>query len=275
MLQRLDSLDSFERGSFGVSIRAFFPELTEIYEASVSRIHELPPGPEKAECWLKPIARHAGADADVEAAVYLASRGQADLVDIDALRDSWHAAVCLDIQHGNPVGKVPKEVLDRARSQTVSLAEAATALTFDGELRRFFGFRDEEEDFIDATMFRAVEWFGITGFDPWLHALVSDLSRGPQYRIDHAPASWWLFFWCRSDLALNMAERQGLESWLWTLINGPLERDKPWRQPRRVGIAHRNRWGDYLSAKTQRGHGVATTILGTHDTRRWGFFGSL
>jgi nucleoside phosphorylase len=165
----------------------------------------------------------------VEAAVYLASRGYEGLVDVDTLRDSWHAAVCLDIEHGRAVRQVPEAVLERARSKTVSLAEAAEVLSFQGELPRFFSFLDQEENFIDAAMFRAVEWFGITGFEPWLKSLALELSGGPQYGIEHVSASWSLFFWCRSDLALTMAERQGLESWLWALINGPLERDKPWR----------------------------------------------
>lgn len=229
VLKRLDSLDSFKRSSFGVGICDFFPELSKVHKAVVSRIYDVQPGVNKAEFWLRPIAMHAGADADVEAAVYLASRGHSDSVDVDALRNSWHAAICLDIERGKPVGKVPEDVLERARTKTVSLSEAATVLTFQGTLPRFFGFRDEEEDFIDASLFRAVEWLGITGFEPWLRSLVSDLSRGPQYGIEHVPASWWLFFWCRSDLALAMADRQGLESWLWALVNGPLERDIPWR----------------------------------------------
>lgn len=230
VLKRLDDLDSFERGYTGVNILVFLPELKEIYNAVNSRIKELPRGAQKAEYWLRPIARDAGADADVEAAVYLASRGKADLVDVDVLRGSWHAAVCRDIEHGKPVGKIPRDVLDRARSQTISLAEAETVLKLYEELPRFFGYRDEEEEFIDAAMFRAVEWFNITGFEPWLRSSISDLSSGPMYGIDHAPASWWLFFWCRSDLALRMAEKKGLESWIWALINGPIERDKPWRR---------------------------------------------
>ncbi|TKJ32887.1 MAG: hypothetical protein CEE38_21950 [Planctomycetes bacterium B3_Pla] len=229
VLNRLESLDSFERSPFGVNIKVFLPELTLIYESVVSQIQENPPGIHKAECWLKPIAQHAGADSDVEAAVYIASRGQADLIDIDSLRDSWHGAVCQDIEHGKPVGKVPQEVLNRAGARTVSLAEAATVLRYNNELPRFFSFRDEEENFIDAAMFRTVEWFGVTGFEPWLKSLIKDLSNGPQYGMEHVHASWWLFFWCRSDLAIGMAERQGLESWLWALINGPDERDKPWR----------------------------------------------
>lgn len=230
VLQRLGRLQDSERTMFGVGIGVFFPELKEVYEEVVTRIEALPPGVHKAECWLRPIAKQAGADADVEAAIYLASRGHEDLVDVDMLRDSWHAAVCLDIEHGKPVGQVPETVLERARSRIVSLSEAAESLSFQGELPRFFGFYDQEEAFIDAALLRAVEWFGITGFEPWLKSLLSALSSGPQYGIEHAPASWWLFFWCRSDLAITMAERQGLESWLWALINGPLERDKPWRR---------------------------------------------
>jgi len=229
VLERLESLDSFKRSSFGVSIGVFFPELTKIHEACISRIHKLPQGVPKAECWLRPIAQHAGADSDVEAAVYLASRGHKANIDIDALRDSWHSAICSDIEHGRPVKKVPETVINRARSRTISLAEAAQVLRFNQSLFRFFTFRDEEEDFIDASMFRTVEWFGIIGFDPWLKSFISDLSLGPQGGIDHGLAGWLLFYWCRSDLALQMAERHGLESWLWALINGQLDRENPWR----------------------------------------------
>jgi len=229
VLQRLDFLDSFERGLFGIGIDDFFPELARVLKQSLVRIHKHPASVHKAECWLKPIARDAGADADVEAVVYFSSRGQNDLVDVDALKDSWHAAICQDIEYGRPVGKVPETVLDRARCQTISLAEAAEVLQFNDILPRFFRFRDEEEDFIDAAMFRAVEWLGITGFDAWLKSCAAELSVGPQGGIEHPSAGWYLFFWCRSDLALRMAERQGLEAWLWALINGPIERDRPWR----------------------------------------------
>lgn len=229
IIQRLESLDLFERTPFGVSIKVFFPELTEIHKACVSRIHALPQGVNKAEWWLKPIAQHAAADADVEAAVYLASRGQAGSIDVDTLKGAWHFSICQDIDQGRPVGKVPEAVIERARSQTISLAEAAEVLRFNQSLPRFFAFRDEEEDLIDAAMFRAVEWFGITGFEPWLESLISEISLGPQYGIDHARAAWCLFHWCRSDLALRMAERQGLEAWLWAFTNGQLEREKPWR----------------------------------------------
>lgn len=229
ILKRIESLDSFKRSSFGVHISDFLPELEEVYTKVIERFTGLPNDINKAECWLRPIANAAGADADVEAAIYLASRGRSDLVDVDALRDSWHSAICSDIDRGNPIGKVPESVLERARSKTISLSEAAEILTFNSELPRFFGFRDEEEDFIDASLFRAVEWFGITGFKPWLNSIISDLSRGPQYGIDPIPSSWRLFFWCRSDLALSMADKQGLEAWLWALINGTIERDKPWR----------------------------------------------
>jgi len=244
VLQRLESLDCFDRSPFGVSIRDFFPELTKIHEASVELIHKLPQGVHKAECWLGPIAKHATADADVEATVYFASRGNRNMIDVDNLRNSWHASVCQDIERGKPLGKVPETVIARAHSQTISLAEAAAVLTFNKSLPRFFSFRDEEEDFIDAAMFRAVEWFGITGFDLWLDSLISGLSLGPQYGIEHPQAGWWLFYWCRSDLALRMADRHGLEAWLWALINGPSERDKPWR----VFCATREntRFRDYL-----------------------------
>lgn len=230
IIQRLGQLDQFNRSTFGVSLAEFFPELQKVREATAEAVFALPAGIEKAENWLRPIARNASADADVEAAVYFASRGEREIIDVTDLRNRWHAAICHDVARGGPVGKVPDALLERAMSKTLSLAEAASVLSFNDSLSRFFAFRDEEEDFIDAAMFRAVEWFGIGGFEPWLRSLLKDLSVGPQYGIEHAQSSWWLFHWCRSDLAIQMADRGGLEAWLWAFINGPLERDKPWVQ---------------------------------------------
>jgi hypothetical protein len=229
ILARLSLLEKFDRGMFGVHISSFFPELVTVRDRCLELVHQLPSGVAKAEGWLKPIAQEAGADADLEAAIYFASRGQPEVIDPSDLTLSWHAAVCHDIERGKPVGKVPNDVRDRAQASAISLAEAARILRFGESLPRFFSFRDEEEDFIDATMFRAVEWFGITGFEPWLDSAIEDLSARPRYGLDHITGCWWLFHWCRSDLALSKVDRQGLESWLWAFINGPVERDKPWR----------------------------------------------
>jgi nucleoside phosphorylase len=229
VLSRLAQLEEFDRSMRGVHISASLPELLTVRDECQKRVDQIPPGIEKAECWLKPIAEEAGANADLEAAVYFASRNRPEVVDSNDLAISWHAKICHDIERGMPVGKPPKDVLDRARAETISLAEAASVLRFGDSLPRFFSFRDEEQEFIDATMFRAVEWFGITGFEPWLDGTSEDLSAGPREGLDHTAGSWWLFHWCRSDLALSKIERHGLESWLWAFINGPLERDKPWR----------------------------------------------
>ena len=232
VLQRLEIVDSFERSDFfGVHISVFFPELTEIRNALLARIASLPPGVDKAEGWLKPIVQEAKANSELEAVIYFVSRGHKDVIDVTSLRNAWHSAICHDIERGMPIGKVADDVLERARSQTISLAEAAEVLRFglSQSLPRFFGFRDEEEDFIDATMFRAVEWLGITGFDAWLESFASELSFPPEPGYDRISIGWWLFHWCRSDLALNMAEKPGLAAQLWALTNGEMEREKPWR----------------------------------------------
>jgi hypothetical protein len=75
VLARLSSLEKFDRGTFGVHISSFFPELVTVRDRCLERVHQLPAGVAKAEGWLKPIAKEAGADADLEAAIYFASRG--------------------------------------------------------------------------------------------------------------------------------------------------------------------------------------------------------
>lgn len=230
VVQRLKLLGQFERSSFGVSLSQFFPELDVVRKAAAQVIFDLPKSVQKAQHWLEPIAREAGADADIEATIYFASQGRTDLTDPSTLRDLWHRAICYTITRCGPEARVPKDVFSRSKDYTIPLNEAADILEPSAfGLPRFFSFRDEEEDFIDAAFFRAVEWLNVTGFDRWLKAFVKDISAGPQHGIEHGSAGWWLFHWCRSTMALRMAERNGLESWLWALINGPHDRGKPWQ----------------------------------------------
>lgn len=219
-----DEVDKY----FGIPLSKFFPELVEVKQHFSNLLSELPKGIKKAELWLYPIALNAGADAEMEAAIYFASRGE-PLLDALEIKAEWHRVICLDIEKGVPVGKLPDEVLNRAKSKTIPLSEASEILTFNGHTFRFFKFRDEEEDFIDATFFRAVEWYGVKGFEPWLESIARDVSITSQDGIDQIQSAWYLFYWCRSDLGIKKTNKFGLESFLYGLINGSLEQDKPWR----------------------------------------------
>jgi len=78
-------------------------------------------------------------------------------------------------------------------------------------------------------MLRAVEWLGVEGFDPWVDAAAADLSNGPDSGVD-LQSAWYLFHLLRSDLALERAQRPGVETWLWRMSRGSLDEDAPWRQ---------------------------------------------
>lgn len=231
---RLKHLHKFENGDssidkyIGVHISKIFPELKEVQNKFGNIIDKLPKGIKKAELVLYPIALEAGANADMEAAIYFAGQGEF-LLDPIELKKEWHRNICIDIERGRPVGKVSELVLERAKSRTISLSEASELLKFNDDLPRFFSFRDEEEEFIDATFFRAIEWFNVKGFEPWVESMAKNLSTAFQYGIEHIRASWELFYLCRSDLALNLIDKFGLESILYGLINGQVERDNPWK----------------------------------------------
>lgn len=231
---RLKHLHKFENGDssfdkyIGVHISKIFPELKEVQNKFRNIMDDLPKGIKKAELVLYPIALEAGANADMEAAIYFAGQGEF-LLDPIGIKKEWHENICIDIERGRPLGKVSELVLERAKSRTISLSEASELLKFNDDLPRFFSFRDEEEDFIDATFFRAIEWFNVKGFQPWIDSIAKDLSTAFQYGIEHTRASWKLFFLCRSDLAINKVDRFGLESLLYGLINGTIEREKPWK----------------------------------------------
>lgn len=234
VFERLSLLDKFPRSDFsGVHLSSFFPELLLLEKFCISLTYKFPPGIQKAEYWLLPIAEKATANADLEASIYFASRGREEIIDVNRLRDSWHSVVCDEILRGRSmIDLPPKPVLERASARTLSLAEAFDLMSQeDLFLPRFFSFRDEEEDFIDATMLRAMEWFDVPGFSRWAEALVKDVSLGTRLGVDKnaQEIGWWLFYWCRSDLALRIADKRGFQSWFLALINSSDDRERPWR----------------------------------------------
>lgn len=230
---RYDYFSSIEDTSNKEKLSSILPELREIYNQVLTRINQAPQGIHKAECWLRPIAMQARADGDVEAAVYFASRGYKDILSVDQMWNAWHEQVCETVER---YPNVSEEARERAQTKTLSLAEAVDILSdtklgyqrFAWNNQRLFGYLDDEEDSIDVTMFRIVDWCEITGFEPWLKALVSGLASGPQEGVEHIDDVYRLFLWCRSNLALSIVEQRGLESWLWTLFNGAHEPNKPW-----------------------------------------------
>jgi len=231
--ERLTRLHTLPQNRLGfVSLDQFMPELADLSKMAFdSIIRSDAPRIDKADAWLQAVANLHHGDADLEAAVYLASRGKKDLVDVQQIEHSWYNSICDDIVRGKPFtsSMMPAALIEKARNRTITLVEAADATRFNGDLPGFWSGRDEEEDFLAATMLRAADWFGIGGFDEWWRSSVRDLSSGPQGGLDPLPACWSLFHASRSDMLLRITERVGLESWLWTISNGVQERDRPWR----------------------------------------------
>jgi len=192
---------------------------------------------EKAELWLLPIAVDARADSNVEAAIYFASRHKKEVIDADNLKESWYESICEDIERGEHFAKLGKEVKKRVKLKTISLAEASEVLSGNhtNSLSRFFDCHDcrdyNEEDFIDATFFRAVDWLSIVGFEPWLDSLSHYTASRLTGVAEHINGIWYLFFWCRSNQAMDSTGIIPLQAALWTLMRGSVEESKPWIKP--------------------------------------------
>jgi nucleoside phosphorylase len=216
--------------------RKLHPELAEVQKEISNQLSNRPVEPlEKAEAWLYAVANNYGGEADLEAAVYLASRGLAN-VDAQVIRQRWYRSICDDVltyhrlseqaNSGN-MRPVDSKTLERAENQTITLKQAADVLRTSHELTTFYSFRDEEQVSVQQTIVRCAEWLHIDGFDEWWRYFTTDLSNGPVDGID-VESFFWFFLWCRSDLALEIANRQGLNAWLHALARSGEELDKPW-----------------------------------------------
>jgi len=228
---RIGRVGSVPKGEelFGIPLDNFAPEFREVHSACVSAAATASATVrERAEAWLRPIAVEAAADSDLEAAIYFASRGDPSVTSASGLRDKWYGAVCQDVER---IGHhAASALIEQAKQRSITIPDAAGCLSRFGHLPRFMAFRDEEEEFIDSTFLRAVDWFAIPGFDPWVDGALAEISSGPQSGID-PQAAWWLFHQLRSDLVLKRGERPALESWLWSFMHQGVERSRPWRQP--------------------------------------------
>jgi|TARA_B110000908_G_scaffold170790_1_gene231393 nucleoside phosphorylase len=224
---RFDVIDKFDSGHFGVHIKDFWPELDEIRIKTHERLNKETSGVTRAELWLLPDAINSRADSSSEALIYFASRGEI-LMTSHEIKRRWHNNICFDIQRGSIFRVIPEKIKERAKENLISLSEASEILSKDGSLPRFFAFRDEEEDFIDASFLRTVEWLNVEGFNPWVDSTINNLNASTQYGVEHYKFSWDLFYYVRSNLFIEKSPKVALESLLWILINGPIEKDKPW-----------------------------------------------
>jgi len=224
---RFDIIESFDKSRFGIHLSEFFPELKKIQTELHEKLDNESSGILRAELFLLPVALDSGADSSTEALVYFASKGRL-LLTAKEITKRWHQIICYDIQRGSIFKVIPEKIKERAKDNLIPLSEAAEILIYNGELPRFFGFRDEEEDFIDVSFLRTIEWLNVEGFDNWVKSTINNILTSTQYGIEHNKFSWFLFFCVRSNTLLKKANKVGLESLLWGLINGPFEKDKPW-----------------------------------------------
>lgn len=229
--QELDSFE-FNKSPVSQNIQAFSPGLLEVKEQCAKKIESIPSGEDKARWWLQSVAKSAGANAEVEASVYLASRDLLDQVDVQSVEHRWYEAVCSRITELNGIDQHIRQL---AETHSLPLSQAANLLSeHDRAIDRFFSCFDVEEEHIDASMFRAVDTLGISGYEKWLTSFALEFSEGSYFGIDsnlRGLASWSLFYWCCSDLALRMSERSNLEAYLLALatVSRPL---KPWERYR-------------------------------------------
>lgn len=217
-------IDDFLPLGFKSRVYEDVPELVIIRDKFREAFMSIPSGIEKAEAWLYPCALEAGADANLEALIYFKSKGES-LVSSHEISEKWRRSICIDIENDILLNKNRKDVIEKAKKKELSLAEI-TELDY---ITYFLSARDEEENFIKATFFRAVEWMQLEEFSPWVDAHTLELSTFYQGGVDSIYSVYSLFYFCRSDLLLRKISKLGLESLLYGICIGNVDASKPWR----------------------------------------------
>jgi hypothetical protein len=189
----------------------------EAYEEFFKNAKDLPPI-ERAEAWLRHVADHPDNDGDLEAIIYLASRGHDCAKYISRTVAEWKEAEAASLRQNASALKIPDIVAKDIENASPFF------------LRDFWTCHRSQEDAIEATMLRTVEWCGIGGFEPWWKRIAKVANelvlRGGREGLTDC---FWLFNMCRSPYAIRLMPRV-LERCLDTLELCDTYQRFPWIQ---------------------------------------------
>jgi hypothetical protein len=167
----------------------------QLYEAFFEGAKTLPPI-ERAEAWLRHVADNPDNDGDLEAIVYLASRGYDCAKYISRTIIEWKEAEATRLRENASALKIPEFMTNDITSASPFF------------LRDFWTCHRSQEDAIDATMLRVVEWCGIGGFEPWWKRLARSANEAVlRGGMESLRACFWLVNKCRSPYAINLMPR--------------------------------------------------------------------
>ncbi|TYO69965.1 prenyltransferase/squalene oxidase repeat-containing protein [Rossellomorea marisflavi] len=212
-----------------VTVNDFFPELVEVRDRFQEAFIAIESGVLKAEAWLYYSALEAGANADLEALIYFQSQGETITTSTD-ISENWINWICTDVERQHSLNRGREDIIKKAKNNELSLLELTDLYKEADYFPNFLSARDEEEDYITATFFRAVEWLQLEEFGPWVDAYSHEVSTVYQGGVDPVYSLYPLFFYCRSDLLLRKTSKFGLEALLYGICVGNVESSRPWKR---------------------------------------------
>jgi nucleoside phosphorylase len=214
--------------------RAEYERKQKDYQRFVESIQGLEPF-EKAESYLWYVANNIEDYGDQEAIIYLVSRGYDCSTQISHIVKCWKEDAHWSIEETSKGIPFSTETGGSKRIGGMSIAEARNVESLGGViLRDFWGGTDKQELSIDATMFRAVEWCQIGGFEEWWRRLAKEVKQSTLQGGTGPAACFFLFNMCRSDFAIQLLEK-ALKWQLEALEIPEYQQPFPWRRMYPVG----------------------------------------
>jgi hypothetical protein len=169
-------------------------ERRKVYERYLTTVSGLAPL-ERAAAWLSHVVDQRERFGDLEALVFLASRGHDITNTVRQVIKEWK-----EVQK-DAIAAYNKGRQERGASILTINDVASTAPI---GLRGFWWSRPEQEHSIDATMLRVVEWCQIGGFEHWWKRLTREAMEEVTWsRLGVVSRALWLFAMCRSDYAVK------------------------------------------------------------------------
>jgi hypothetical protein len=188
------------------------------YEHFRTTVSDLAPL-DRAAAWLAYVAEHRECDGDLEALVFLASRGRDVSGAAQELFGEWKDA------EKEVIAAYNQEFLKRDGS-IMTANDVATIEHF--FLPNFWSGARKQHHTLAATMLRAVEWCRIGGFAHWWERLAREASQDVALGYEGVAGAFWLFAMCRSDYAVKDMPNV-LQRALNTIAVQRVNRRPPWQ----------------------------------------------
>jgi len=213
-----------------ITLNYLFPEMQMILNEVRNKLYTIEDKIFKAKLWLFPFAVYSKPDANIEASIYFKTIS-AEVNTSKEIEAIWltHAQSVIESGYYSMNPNINSSVVKKAELGLLTIGEIADIFNYWSRLELFFFSSSRyASNSAEASFFRAVDILDLKSFDPWVNSLSESVTVDIK-DYDNINRSVELFYWCRSNLAIEKFPKIGIHLALNSLTQGERVFNKPWK----------------------------------------------